>query len=267
MGDDKFGIVFVKFGDLSLHLALGGDSLKEYRRAKLMQIAICDDVKSLRKSLRKVIETTLQLEGAAYDIVEYESGEGLLTGMKQGVPDILFLDIEMEGLNGMEAARQLRKEYKDTVIIFVTAYPDFVFQGYEVQAFHYILKPYKESKIKDVLEKALEEIAAEKNQYYVVEQKGQSLKLPWKEILCFQSEGRSVHAIKERGNIKFYGKLSEIEEEMPPSFIRVHNRYLVNLKYVSRIDAGHADCGGLEIPVSRAHRQDLAVAFARMILK
>ena len=122
-----------------------------------MEIAICDDEKKLRIGLRRVIETKLQLEGVEYGIQEYECGEDLLTGMEKILPDLLFLDIEMSGINGMETARELRKKYQDTIIVFVTAYPDFVFQGYEVHAFHYILKPYKEEKIKEVLEKALEE--------------------------------------------------------------------------------------------------------------
>ena len=106
-----------------------------------MKIAICDDEKKLRSGLKHVIEMKLQLDGVDYEIAEYECGEDLLAGIGGNPPDILFLDIEMKGLDGMETARELRKKNQDTVIVFVTAYPDFVFQGYEVRAFHYILKP------------------------------------------------------------------------------------------------------------------------------
>lgn len=71
----------------------------------------------------------------------------------------------------METARKLRESCKNTIIIFVTAYFDFVFQGYKVQAFHYILKPYKEKKICEVIEKALEEMEADREQFYLVEKK------------------------------------------------------------------------------------------------
>lgn len=232
-----------------------------------MLVAICDDEKSLRGCLRKVVETKLQLEGIPYDVAEYGSGESLLCGIREREPDLLFLDIEMKGINGMETAKRLRESCKNTILIFVTAYPDFVFQGYEVRAFHYILKPYKENKIGEVIEKALEELEEAGEQFYLIEKKSGSIRLNLKEILYFKSEGRSVEAVNGRENVRFYGKLGEVETKMPSSFLRVHNRYLVNLKHVSKIEADSLECGGEQIPVSRAYRQALMVAFARTMLE
>ena len=232
----------------------------------MMRIAVCDDEKKLRNSLRRVLEMQLQLDG-----VEYECGEDLLAGMEHKVPDILFLDIEMSGIDGMETARELRKKFQDTVLIFVTAYPDFVFQGYEVHAFHYILKPYKEEKIREVLGKAVEETGQSMEKYYLVEQKSGTLRLPFGKVLYFKSEGRTVEAVTDGSgayeSVKFYGKLGEIEEEMPSFFIRIHNRYLVNLKYVDRLEGTSLECGGQSLPVSRAYKQTAAVAFAKLMLK
>lgn len=123
-----------------------------------MNIAICDDEKKLRCDLRNLIEIHLDLKGLAYQIEEYESGAALMERDKTGPVDILFLDIEMPALGGMETAKALRAAGKTMLIIFVTAYPDYVFQGYEVQAFHYILKPYQETKIKEVLDNALKQL-------------------------------------------------------------------------------------------------------------
>lgn len=243
-----------------------------------MEIAICDDEKKLRTGLRNVIETTLQLNGLDYHIREYESGESLLAGMALHPAGLLFLDIEMEGMNGMETAKQLRRKYKDTVLIFVTAYPDYVFQGYEVHAFHYILKPYKEDKIRNVLMRALNEAGIRQEKYYLVEQKSGTYRIAFSEVLYFRSEGRSVEAVllpddakSDRGEpdlktVRFYGKLSDIEKEMPVSFIRIHNRYLVNLQYVEKLEGPRLECGGVTLPVSRAYKQDTAVAFAKLML-
>ena len=123
-----------------------------------MRIAVCDDEKNLRRDLRRLVEIHMELKGIPCEIVEYESGERLLEEGEADKTDILFLDIEMPGKGGMETARLLRSYGKKMMIIFVTAYPDFVFQGYEVQAFHYILKPYQEKKIKEVLDRALDAI-------------------------------------------------------------------------------------------------------------
>ena len=103
-----------------------------------MKIAICDDDKKLRKDLRHLIEVQLDFMAFAYEIEEYESGNCILEHMDKNEPDILFLDIEMPGMGGMDTAKVLRKFDKKVLIIFVTAYPDYVFQGYEVHAFHYI---------------------------------------------------------------------------------------------------------------------------------
>ena len=100
----------------------------------MITIGICDDDPKMQKALRVPLERKLQLLGEEYRILEYASGEALLAGSQTDGLDILFLDIEMDGLNGMETARSLRRMESDTILIFVTAYPDFVFQGYDVHA-------------------------------------------------------------------------------------------------------------------------------------
>lgn len=98
-----------------------------------MRIAICDDEKRLRKDLRALVEVQLDLCGADYTIEEFEDGAELLKSETVKELDLLFLDIEMPKTDGMETARRLRQAGCKMLIIFVTAYPDFVFQGYEVQ--------------------------------------------------------------------------------------------------------------------------------------
>ena len=183
-------------------------------------------------------------------------------------PDMLTLDIEMPGKGGMETAHGLRDANLKMLIIFVTAYPDYVFQGYEVQAFHYILKPYQETKLRDVLDRALTELNALAEQYYLIEQKSQTLRLNLRSVCYFKSEKRTIYAFsKQNHETSFYGKLEEVSAEMPSFFQRIHNRYLVNLNYVTKLDKNTCICNGEELPVSRAYKQELSVAFARMMLK
>lgn len=232
-----------------------------------MNICICDDEKELRTALRKVIKTELQLQGIPFAIQEFESGNAFLQGMHAEKTDILFLDIEMEGLNGMETARKLRRINSSMLIIFVTAYPDYVFQGYEVHAFHYILKPYREEKIREVLRMALEETEKLEEQYYIIEQKSGIWRLPLRDIFYFKSDRKKVCAVTNEGSREFYGSLSDVELRVPDYFIRIHNRYLVNLNHVSGISVRGCCCEGEELPVSRSCRQELAVAFARRMLR
>lgn len=108
----------------------------------MLKIAICDDEKSQLNSLKNILSIHLDLKGIDYKIYEFNSGESLIDSITKEHYDIIFSDIEMGNLDGIETARNIRLYNKKSIIIFVTAYADFVFQGYEVKAFNYILKPY-----------------------------------------------------------------------------------------------------------------------------
>lgn len=234
----------------------------------MVNIGICDDEAPMRKALRTPLEQKLQLLGADYLIFEYDSGEALLARPEAEWLDILFLDIEMKKLSGMDTARDLRKKDAHTLLIFVTAYPDYVFQGYEVHAFHYILKPYDEHKIQNVLEQALKELGKHQEQYFTLEQKSGISKIPLNRILAFSSDRRKIIISMADGNrMDFYGKLDAIEPDLPDYFIRCHNRHLVNLNHVAALEKDGCICGQKHFPVSRTYRQPLEIAFARLLLK
>lgn len=234
----------------------------------MIHIGICDDEAAMRKALRLLLETKLQLMGENYRVSEYDSGERLAANEETALPDILFLDIEMKQLSGMDTARLLRKRDARTILIFVTAYPDFVFQGYEVHAFHYILKPYDERKIQNVLEQAIRELGKSREKFFVLEQKSGSLKIPMKKILAFSSDRRKVGVLLDDGEkLDFYGKLDDVEKNLPEYFIRCHNRHLVNLNHVDGLEKDCCICGTVQFPVSRAYRQGLEIAFARLLLQ
>ena len=233
----------------------------------MVKIGICDDQPEMRKPLRQILEQVLQLQGVEYLISESESGEELTAGISCLDIDILFLDIEMRSLDGIETAKLLRRKGMKGIIIFVTAYPDFVFQGYEVHAFHYILKPYRKEKIEEVLRQALHELDLSKEQYFVIEQKARVIRIPLSQTIAFQSDRRKVEALLEEDFVAFYGRIDEVCRELPSCFIRIHNRYIVNLNYVTTLEKDRCILGSRSFPVSRAFRQELETAFARAMLK
>ena len=233
----------------------------------MVKIGICDDEPEMRKPLRQILEQVLQLQGVEYLISESESGEELTAGISCLDIDILFLDIEMRSLDGIETTKLLRRKGMKGIIIFVTAYPDFVFQGYEVHAFHYILKPYRKEKIEEVLRQALHELDLSKEQYFVIEQKARVIRIPLSQTIAFQSDRRKVEALLEEDFVAFYGRIDEVCRELPSCFIRIHNRYIVNLNYVTTLEKDRCILGSRSFPVSRAFRQELETAFARAMLK
>ncbi|MFG6366295.1 LytR/AlgR family response regulator transcription factor [Schaedlerella sp.] len=234
----------------------------------MISIGICDDEAPTRRALRTPLERKLQLLGISYRILEYDSGEALFSHPEREYLDIFFVDFEIKPIYGMETAKNLRKRNSHTLLIFVTAYPDFVFQGYEVHAFHYILKPYEEHKIQAVLEQALEELGRDREPYFTLERKSGILKIPLKKVLAFSSDRRKVVIFLNDGRRPdFYGKLDEVESGLPDYFVRCHNRHLVNLNFVSALEKDRCICGALQFPVSRAFRQPLEIAFARLLLR
>ncbi|MBO0453354.1 LytR/AlgR family response regulator transcription factor [Candidatus Enterococcus murrayae] len=229
----------------------------------MLQVVCCDDEKEMRKALIKILEPELQLQGLEYQFSEFSSGEELLSSQLETI-DLLFLDIEMKNLDGIETAKQLRKVNQRAVIIFITAFADFVFQGYEVRAFNYLLKPYGEKKIIEVLQKALGELETERQKYFVIEQKSGVTRVPLKNICYFASDRRMLQVVTTKNTSTFYGKLNDLA--LPDQFLRIHNRYLVNLNYVEHVESAFLYCHQEQLPISRKYRQALMVNFAKNML-
>jgi len=119
-----------------------------------MNIAVCDD--EVRG--RERILTLLEKEFSQAQTCEFDSGMKLIESVKEGyLPDIVLLDIAMEGMDGMETARRL-KELADAILIFVTGVKEQVFDAFDVGAFHYLMKPVDQDKMLDVLRRAVQEV-------------------------------------------------------------------------------------------------------------
>ncbi len=234
----------------------------------MLYISICDDEKVFRTDLKNIITTHLDLCGLTYEIEEFSSGKELVENFREDrARQILFLDIEMKGLSGMEAAREIRRRSSSVLLIFVTSYEDFVFQGYDVQAFHYILKPCDKEKIIQVLTNGLKALDVAEGSWFLIEHKKGSQRIPFQKIKYFFSQRHLIHVVTADDMYRFYGKLSDVEETLPDCFVRSHNRYIINLKYLDALENSSAIVDGDAIPVSRSRKQELSAAYARYLLR
>ena len=122
----------------------------------MIHIGICDDNAAARMQLRSALERNLYARGSEYDIFEFSSGEGMLGWFEKHHTelDLLFLDIEMGSMDGMEAARRIRVRNAAVQLVFVTGYADYVFDGYEVGALDYLMKPAQPDRLNRVLTRA-----------------------------------------------------------------------------------------------------------------
>ena len=204
-----------------------------------MKIAICDDEPAVIELIAGKIRTI----DKDIDIRGYTSGEQLLASGEE--IDILFLDIQMDGRNGMETAGQLRENGADTIIIFVTALEEYVFQAFDVGAFHYLVKPFSDDKLLEVLQKAVaqrKEQMADQNEErkaIVISSNGKHIQIIPEDIMYAEVFNRKVviHTVDQA--VESYGKLKALQEELGEDFYRTHRAYLVNFKYVRKYDASN----------------------------
>lgn len=199
-----------------------------------MQIAVCDDEKEVRDMLAEKIRKLYPEAALSF----YQSGEEVLLSHRE--PDILLLDIQMPGRNGMETAREFRRKNKKAILIFVTALEDYVFQAFDVGAFHYLVKPFSDEKLAEVLQKAAEQLAdreCSEKPSLMITTGGKHIAVRLEDIVYAEVFDRKViiHTMDE--DIEYYGKMKELEEKTGDEFYRPHRAYLVNFNFIRKYDA------------------------------
>lgn len=202
-----------------------------------MQIAICDDEREIRNMLGEKLKRMYPDSGVSF----YESGDELLLSDSQ--PDILLLDIRMEGKNGMETAKELRGKNKKMIVIFITALEEYVFQAFDVGAFHYLVKPFDDKKFEEIIKKAVEELKNMeeskniRNESLIITSKGKHISVNPADIIYAEVFNRKVLLHTIHADVEYYGKMKELEERAGEDFYRPHRSYLVNFNYIIRYDA------------------------------
>lgn len=200
-------------------------------RGKSLNIAVVDDEMVIREQISGLI----QKQNSGCSVKSYQSGNELLESGERF--DIVFLDIQMEGFNGIETAEKLKRCKEDTIVIFITGIREYVFDAFDVAAFHYLLKPVEEKKFTEVFHKAEAEILKRKkleNRQLFLKSKG--ITLSQNSILYIESKGKkaAIHTVKEI--IEIYAVMSELEKQLSDSFYRCHRGYLVNMAYIAEYD-------------------------------
>lgn len=195
-----------------------------------MNIAICDDEKIVRLQIKGLIEK----QKADGNLELYETGEELLAVGKHF--DVVLLDIQMEGMNGIDTARALREQNEETVLIFITGIKEYVFDAFDVAAFHYLLKPIEENKFMEVFDRAVKEAEKRKEKgqkQLFIKTRQRNITLEQKNILYIENRGRKaeIHTVDE--TIEIYAAMIELEKQLGGEFYRCHRGYLVNMAYIT----------------------------------
>lgn len=238
----------------------------------MLRIGICDDQQEARDALRFGLEKVM-MEESEQIVYEFSTGESAVRWLKKhpGEIDLLFLDVEMKGINGMETAGQIREFDREICLVFVTGYSDYVFDGYQVNALDYVIKPAGTQRLSEVLKRVRRQIFDGRESTFSFKNTEGTYRLPLSGISYFYSDKRKINVVCKgpEGTLThtFYGKLDEVEGQLPGTFVRVHQRYLVNPKRVSRIGGESVTVDGEDIPMSRAMKEEATVKLAKAMLE
>ncbi len=219
-----------------------------------MKIAVIEDVKPHRDLLVHYLEEWRRGQERAVTVETFGSGESFWFRYEEERDfDVLFLDISMPGMNGMELARKVRERDRHMVIVFATAVSDYLEEGYEVEALHYLIKPLSREKIARCMEKALERRRQER---FVTLHAGEEiLKVSEECINYVEARGRGccIGRVRVPGELEVHESLSELESLLnPEEFMKCHRSYLCrigNIRHIGRENMEFDD--GTRIPVSR----------------
>lgn len=196
-----------------------------------MNIAVVDDEKVIREHICSLIGK--QMPDCRPDA--YATGGELLAAGKRF--DLVFLDIQMDGINGIETARTLREKQDEIVLVFITGIKEYVFEALDLYAFHYLLKPVDDGKFIEVLERAVREVGKGKEKEWLFI-KSRSLTLNQADILYIESRAKKVaiHTVGAQALIEIYATMEELEGQLGEAFYRCHRAYIVNMAHITEYD-------------------------------
>lgn len=224
----------------------------------VIHIAVCDDEAYMSEHIRGMVSGFFRRKNVETEILQFSCGEELLKYGRQ--IDILFLDIQMKEMDGMETAKKLRECGFRGFLIFITVLREMVFQSFEVQAYDYLVKPIEEKRFEKVMERLLASLQNASEANLLIQKGYESRMIPLEEIVFGEIIDRKIYLhLASSEVVDYYERLENLEAKLDSRFFRCHRSYLINLKYLKSYKNGTAYLeGGKEIPVSRLRGKEFS---------
>lgn len=205
----------------------------------VIRIALCDDNDIEREILKDIIESIFDSMGDEAAIFEFSSGEKLCRNYSKGDYDIIFLDIHMKQLDGIETGRAIRDKDAKVEIVYATSSEEYLKEGYNIHALSYLTKPYDVKKVEETLEYYYKKNGIDKresNEFLDVNIQQQKIYIRQKDIMWLESMGRVVSIYCRDDVYRVYARLNDLEERLDEKiFLRCNQSYIVNIMYVKDV--------------------------------
>lgn len=234
----------------------------------MIRIAICDKEKDMQNYLSSLVKKQ-QVE---CEIMAYSSSEQYLTEKQEF--DLIFLDIKLQTPgDGMDLAREIRSRgcVRQPLIVFVTAYKEYVYDAFDVDAFQYLLKPVDEERFAEVYGRAVKQILSgerQQRQPLVIQYAGASKAISLDSIYYVESQGHKVVLHMEGEKLEYYAKLGALEQELYGQFFRIHKGYLVNLSFVDGYNKSSVTLSnGEKLLISKYKYADFVKAYLEYVMR
>ena len=224
----------------------------------MIRIAICDDEKHMSDHIRSMVSDFFRKKNQEISLHMFSSGEELLS--YNGHINILFLDIQMKGMDGMETARKLRADQFQGFLVFITVLKEMVFQSFEVQAYDYLVKPVDEKQFEKTMERLYASMQNASEDSLLVQKGYEGRIIPKDEIVFCEIIDRKIYLNLASGEVvDYYERIENLETKLDNRFYRCHRSYLINLKHLKGYKNGTACMdNGKEIPVSRLRSKEFS---------
>lgn len=225
----------------------------------MLRIAVCDDEISMAEGNKAILETALKELGVAAEITTYTDSTNLLYDISEDNfhYDLLLSDIEMPEISGMELAEKIKPFLPEIRIIFITSHIEYAIDAFELSIFRYVPKADIEKRLSTAIKDAVSLINLEADKSYTIQAKGRFEKIPLKDILFIERDGKNAAINTSDGVSKVRKSLQAVFDELASEeFIFIDRGYIVNLIHIMQIKNSTAVLkDGTVLPISRSHLQ------------
>ena len=220
-----------------------------------MNIAVCDDESKILEEITAFIEK----EFPANRVKAFANGEAFLSAVRadpDAEPDLLLIDIDMPGMTGMEVAAALTSQKARTLIVFVTAHDELVYDSFKYHPFAFVRKKYLQEELRNVLQDCRKEIES-RNKSFVFQNGSQLVNLAQNEILYFEGQANYLAIHTQAGDYRMRSTMTAVEKELETSgFLRIHKGFLVNLEHVKILKTENLELDNGELlPIGKSYSE------------